>query len=164
MILFPHYRDKKVRCREDNVRKSTLLVVTLPALLCGLTGVGCNPAGQHLAPVSGVVTLDGRPLANGSVSFQPVAPQGSTIAGKGSAAYCDGQGRFQLETIDGDPGAVVGEHRVRIYGPRSRVDSADDTGGGSAEIVPPKYNFETTLTFTVPAEGSQNANFALTTK
>jgi hypothetical protein len=107
------------------------------------------------------------PLAEGSVVFQPVAPPGSTIAGKGSVAFCDEDGYFQLETVDGKRGAVLGDHRVRIYGPRkqapapSKVDGGD---GAAPEIVPKKYNFDTKLTFTVTSTGTSEANFDLTTK
>ena len=128
---------------------------------------GCGDKGPPLAPVSGLVTLDRKPLAGGSVVFQPVAPTGSKIAGKGSAAFCDAEGRFRLETTDGRSGAVVGDHRVRIYGARktapvdSKIDGAETT---ALEVVPRKYNFETTLTFAVPREGTSTADFELTTK
>jgi hypothetical protein len=127
---------------------------------------GCG-GGPSLAPVSGLVTLDSKPLAGASVVFQPVAPAGSKIAGKGSSAFCDAEGRFRLETTDGRPGAVVGDHRVRIYGPRktaatdSKIDGAETT---AREVVPKKYNFETTLTFAVPPGGTSSANFELATK
>jgi hypothetical protein len=132
-------------------------------LAAGVVG-GCNRSEFPLAPVSGHVTLDGRPLAGGGVTFQPIAKPGTSSAGRGSAAFCDEAGRYTLETIDGEPGAVVGEHRVRIYGPRKKIASADDrSSGGSKEVVPSKYNFDTKLQFTVTPEGSNNADFELKT-
>jgi hypothetical protein len=128
---------------------------------------GCKDQGRALAPVSGLITLDGKPLAGGSIVCQPLAPPGSVIAGKGSVAFCDADGRFQLETIDGRLGSVVGEHRVRIYGPRNPKASASDGDGGGvavSELVPKKYNHYTELTLTVPAEGTTEANFELTKK
>jgi hypothetical protein len=123
---------------------------------------GCGDKQKSLAPVSGVVTFNGKPLSGGSVSFQPIAPPGSNIAGKGSGALCDNQGRFQLTTIDGKPGAVVGEHKVRIYGPKTKqIAASDDSSSGSPEIIPRRYNFDTELTFTVPAEGADKADFDL---
>ena len=75
--------------------------------------VGC--AGQGLAPVSGRVTLDGKPAANVHVSFQPMATGGNINPGGGSYAIVDEDGRFTLKTVDGDKrGAVVGKHRVEI--------------------------------------------------
>jgi hypothetical protein len=128
---------------------------------------GCGERGKTFVPVSGVVTLDGKPLAGGNVVFQPVAPAGSTIAGKGSAAVCDESGRFHLETIDGKKGAVVGDHQVRIYGPRKRPQRSNVDGEqpqGPVDIVPTRYNYDTTLTFPVPADGTEQADFVLTTK
>jgi len=131
------------------------------------TVIGCGKGSRSLAQVNGVVTLDGKPLSGGSVVFQPVAPPGSVIAGKGSAAFCDAAGRYHLETIDGRAGAVIGEHRVRIYGPKQKAATPANIDGvttASAELVPQKYNFNTTLTFTVPNDGTDAANFTLTTK
>lgn len=134
-----------------------------PVLLLLLGPVGCSDTGRALAPVSGKVTLDGKPLAGGSVVCQPLAPPGSVIAGKGSSAFCDDEGRYELETIDGRVGSIVGEHRVRIYGPRSSTTPSGDGGGGrTQEIVPQKYNHNTELTLMVPAEGTTEANFELT--
>ncbi len=138
-----------------------VILFSLPAV------TGCKDKGRALAPVSGVITLDGKPLAGGSIVSQPLAPPGSVIAGKGSVAFCDADGRFQLKTIDGRPGAVVGEHRVRIYGPRNPKASASDVDGGGVavrELVPKKYNHNTELTLTVPAEGTTEVNFKLTRK
>ncbi len=129
-----------------------------------LVAAGCGEKQKDLADVSGVVTLDGRPLAGGTVRFQPIAPSGSTIAGKGSYATTDSAGKYQLKTIDEKPGAVVGDHNVMIYGPHAQANAAIDDAPRSREIVPRKYNAETTLTFSVPAEGSTKANFDLSTK
>jgi hypothetical protein len=135
--------------------------VTLFSLLAA---AGCDQ-GRDIAPVSGLITLDGRPLAGGGIVCQPLAPPGSVIAGKGSVAFCDTDGRFQLRTLDGRDGAVVGEHRVRIYGPRAHNAPANDAGGVKArEIVPKKYNRETELSLTVPEDGTTDANFNLTSK
>jgi hypothetical protein len=128
---------------------------------------GCSETGPQLAPVSGVITLDGKPLAGGSIVFQPTAPPGTTAAGKGSSGNCDDQGRYTLATIDGKSGAIVAEHRVRIYGPKSQKLASDDSGRGetaSRDIVPLKYNYDTTLTYTVTPGGTDKANFTLTRK
>lgn len=139
-------------------RLSTLFAAGGLLLVC----LGCGDRGKPLAPVSGVVTFDGKPLAGGIVNFQPVAAAGSNIAGKGSAATCDDQGRYHMTTVDGQPGAVVGEHRVRIYSPKSKVAASDDRSSSGGEFIPRRYNFDTVLTFPVPSEGTDAANFELT--
>jgi hypothetical protein len=134
--------------------------------VCLMGVVGCDQKQRPLAPVSGVVTFDGKPLRGGGVTFLPIAPPGTIIAGKSSIARCDGEGRFELITIDDKPGAVVGEHQVQIFGPKVRPAGATDDGGGRnpPELIPRRYNFDTELTFTVPPEGSDQANFDLTSK
>ncbi|HEY1380690.1 MAG TPA: hypothetical protein VGF55_28065 [Gemmataceae bacterium] len=133
----------------------------LIGLLAGLAG--CS-GGPKIVPVSGTVRLDGKPLANALVAFNPAAPPGRIeAAGPGSMAVTDDQGHFALKIIGTDGrtvGAVVGEHRVRI----STADLADDTGDVATrrkERVPAKYNTNTTLTFTVPPGGTDSANFDL---
>jgi hypothetical protein len=133
--------------------------------LCLVAATGCGERSKTLAPVSGAISFDGKPLASGSISFQPVAQPGSIIAGKGSIAFCDPQGRYQLMTIDDRPGAVVGEHTIRIFGPKTKqIESSDDSGRTSPELLPRRYNFDTELTFTVPPEGTDKADFVLSSK
>ncbi len=131
-----------------------------------LLTAGCRKGVRPVAPVSGSITLNGKPLAGGSIVCQPLAPPGSVIAGKGSVAFCDADGRFQLKTLDGLDGAVVGEHRVRIYGPRGAAATSTKDGPVDAadDIVPKKYNHYTELKLTVPPEGTSEANFQLTSK
>jgi hypothetical protein len=132
-----------------------------------LVVTGCKKGVRPTAPVSGLITLDGKPLAGGSIVCQPAAPPGSVIAGKGSVAFCDADGRFQLKTLDGLNGAVVGEHRVRIYGPRKTAAAASTKDGpvdAADDIVPSKYNHHTELKLIVPPDGTTDANFKLTSR
>jgi len=133
----------------------------LIGLLAGLTG--CS-GGPKFVPVSGTVTLDGKPLANALVAFNPAAPAGKIeAAGPGSMAVTDDQGHYVLKVIGTDSrtaGAVVGEHRVRI----STADISPESGDVAVrpkERVPAKYNTHTTLTFPVPPGGTDAANFDL---
>lgn len=154
-------------CKPVNVSEVAIRRVHTAALLiCLVTIVGCGPKSKAIAPVSGVVTFNGRPLAGGGITFLPIAPAGTTIAGKSSIARCDEQGRFQLTTIDDKPGAIVGDHTVQIFGPKTKPVGTSDDGGGSQapELIPRKYNFDSELIFTVPAEGTDKANFDLTSK
>ncbi|MBO0699216.1 MAG: hypothetical protein J2P46_12540 [Zavarzinella sp.] len=132
---------------------SFLAVALLPA-------AGCGPAG--VVPVSGRVTLNGQPLANVHVSFQPIAAGTEINPGGGSYALTDADGRFALRLVEGDaPGAVVGRHRVEIT-PRNVDDDRDRRGKGAVTGVPAKYNRKSDLTFDVPRGGTDQANFVLT--
>lgn len=125
---------------------------------------GCGQNGNKIVPVSGKVTLDGEPLAGGVINFQPQAAARSSTAGPGSSSRIDENGSFRLETIDGIDGAAVATHKVKVYSysPETPVASDRDTGPRK-ERVPAKYNYQTTLTFEVPSEGTAEANFELTT-
>jgi hypothetical protein len=80
-------------------------------MLVALAGCG---QGLPVAPASGVVLLDGSPLANASITTQPVATN-SRNPGPGSFGRTDAEGRFDLELVTpAVRGAIIGEHRVLI--------------------------------------------------
>jgi len=124
-----------------------------------LLAAGCSSG--SVVPVSGRVTMNGQPLANVHVSFQPIASGSDYNPGGGSYAFTDADGRFTLRLVDGDtPGAVVGKHRVAIT-PRNSDDDADRRGKGAPQGVPERYNRNTELTFEVTRGGTDKADFPL---
>lgn len=139
-------------------RAATSSVMLLASLL------GCSGRPYDVAPVAGLVTLDGEPLARGVVNFQPIAATNSTSPGPGSTGRLSPDGRYVLELLDGSPGAVVGEHRVRIYSVVAEGPAAADTDqpGRPRERVPARFNYQTELRIMVPAAGTSAADFALT--
>jgi hypothetical protein len=76
----------------------------------------------------------------------------------------DADGRYTLETVTtpNKDGAVPGKHVVRIR-LMSQQDSADDADA-SAETGLPAQAGSGSLTFEVPAEGTESADFDLTSK
>ena len=64
-----------------------------------------------VAPVTGTVTVDGRPAKGIMVQFVPDTQDPSMIAVT-SQALTDDAGRFELVTTNNEPGAVPGLHRV----------------------------------------------------
>jgi hypothetical protein len=70
--------------------------------------IGCRQSGPEVAPVTGRVQLDGRPLKNADVVFQPIGP------GSPSYGRTDADGRYELGYKRGVPGALLGEHNVSI--------------------------------------------------
>jgi hypothetical protein len=138
---------------------------TAVLLGCALGLTGCS-GGAQFAPVSGRVTLDGRPLAYAAVYFLPMAPTGKFEApGPGSLAVTDEQGDYTLIIAGrGTPGAVVGDHRVQISTRTAVPPGATDTSAPQRELVPPKYNNQTTLRFVVQLGGTAEANFDLRTR
>jgi hypothetical protein len=136
------------------MRRLLVLLLLLPLL------AGCGGGG--VAAVSGRVTLDGRPLANAAVLFQPVSAAGNNNPGPGSTGVTDADGRYTL-TITGKEqrGAVVGKHKVRIT-MMAQTDSPDDKPRPVKQL-PPRYNRDTILEYDVPDGGTGAADFALTT-
>jgi hypothetical protein len=133
-----------------------------------LSILGCGGS-QKLAPVSGKVTLDGKPLANALVSFQPIAEKASLEGAPGSSGKTNDQGEFTLMSIKGGNGAWVGKHRVFVSLVTAKAEQTGDRRGGPAmeDKVPSKYNGfggQTVLTFDVPPEGTTKADFALTSR
>ena len=122
--------------------------------------VGCESR-YELAPVSGTVTLDGRPVAGAQVSFEPQASGENAFAGPGSYGTTDKEGRYRLETIDGREGAVVGKHYVFISTLRLEEDEEDNPVEAAPESIPDHYNVESELTFSVPPAGTNQADFRL---
>jgi hypothetical protein len=125
-------------------------------------GLGCG-GGRKFVPVSGRVTLNGQPLANATVSFQPVAPEGALEAGPGSTGKTNEKGEFSLQVLTGQAGAVVGKHRVQISALDAQVESdkRPPRGGwplanrlAKAKGIPEAFE--------VPPGGTDAANFALT--
>jgi hypothetical protein len=133
-------------------------------LLLLLFLAGCGTKG--FAPVSGTVTLDGKPLPNASVNFQPLD---SKQSGQGSAGKTDADGHYSLRVVvDNKAGAVVGKHRVSISSVKEDDPSYDPPPGKlppkARDPIPTKYNAKSQLTFEVPPGGSDKADFNLTTK
>ena len=122
---------------------------------------GCGGSSGRTVPVSGVVTLNGKPLANAHVAFQPQASKGSENAGVGSYGVTDADGRYSLRTMDTDqPGAVIGTHSVEIK-LRVEADDRDPKSRPAAKTLPAKYNRNTELQFKVEPGGTSAANFDL---
>lgn len=140
---------------------------------------GCGGDGPRLAKVSGVVTLDGKPFANGFVNFQPIGSANNPNPGPGSVGRTDEQGRYRLFTDQYGEGAVVATHRVRItivpgHGVKdSEVDklgTPDDAPGagqkGSGmelDPIPLEWNENSKVDFEVKP-GDNTADFHIVTK
>ncbi len=140
-------------------RADIAFVATLVLLLPLATGCGARP---DLAPVSGTVTLDGQPLADAHVSFQPVQDDVGEMA-MGSYGTTAADGSYRLRLVDPDaPGATAGMHRVRIHMALPE-DALREDSPLSVDRLPVRYR-DGTLTFQVPAEGTESADFHLTSQ
>jgi hypothetical protein len=129
-----------------------------------LLTTGCGSA--KYVPVSGKVTLDGKPLANAHVNFQPVPDPGSgEPAGPGSNGTTDAKGKFTLKATTGEDGAVVGKHRVYVSTPTGKAadDDSAPKRGGQKNKVPSKYGprGKKPIFIEVPPGGTDKADIVL---
>jgi hypothetical protein len=128
--------------------------------------LGCGSKSVKFAPVSGNVTLNNKPLKGAVVTFFPIAPEGSTEAGPTSAGETDDNGDFVLATSQGVKGAVVGTHRVSINRVEAQVGSHDTRpprgGWPHQNAIPERYNTKSTEEFVVTSDGTDKADFKLT--
>lgn len=130
-----------------------LVQATAGCLVCLAIG-GCH---SDVVPVSGRVTLNGKPLAGAVVTFQPHSEHGPRPGTTGSVGRTDEEGRFRLRLVEPDaPGAAVGEHSVTISAVKSGSDEAAVTG-----IQLPKAWSDGSQRFVVPAGGTTQADFKI---
>lgn len=102
----------KSRCGKMGRWFTVLAGLALTAL-----ATGCGGGDFATATAGGRLMCDGRPVANVTVIFEPIASGNSALSGKQALAETDAQGEFQLSTYSTRDGAVVGKHRVRVAAP-----------------------------------------------
>ncbi len=126
----------------------------VPLLVIGFALPGCGsdgPPQPERYPVSGTVTLDGKPLETGTIYFKTVATGG-----------IDGM-EIHGGQFSGD--AEAGERRVEISSMRTIIA---DMGGMQSEAqvndIPPRYNSESNVTVNVTPEGPNDFTFEVTSK
>ena len=132
---------------------------------------GCGGSGPKYVPVSGTLTLDGKPYGDGVVVFLPKATSTNPNPGRSSAGETDANGHFVLKTDDLKNGAVVGKHLVKIStrGPVMQFDPATgspDTAPANVkrDLIPAEWNTMSEKEFEVPPGGTKEANFDIVTK
>lgn len=131
--------------------------------LCCLPAAGCRRDGPERAVVTGRVTYQGKPLAEGQIRFVPA--RGSEIPTAGAFVF---DGRY---TADGKGGVPVGTHKVmieayRIVGraqPNEQIEQSLETAPARHQFLPPKYNAKTELEINIePGAGRITRDFDLT--
>lgn len=125
----------------------------LLAVAACLVAAGCGPTDPRVK-VEGSVTLDGQPLAEGQVIFVP------DDRARGAEGAAIAAGRFVIRVHPGS-------HRVEIVS-ILREDRPVPAGGLPEQgitfrnLVPSRYNEQSTLTADVTPAGPNRADFALT--
>ena len=147
---------------------------TLLLFICSLMLLpGCGQQGPPVNPVGGIVTLDGQPVANASISFTPVQGSGSGDMSDPlvSGGNTDADGKYTLTAVRGGViggGTTVGKYNVTII--KKELLNAP-SGPGQQMVGRPRFHyvvpqvFESESTSNVQVEvvkGKNVFNFALT--
>jgi len=130
----------------DGTFRGDIAFLCLVAIAIASGGCG-KPAG---VVSTGTVTLDGKPVANGAIVFQP---EDKRVAAEGSMIQA---GKFR---IVGKPG----KRRVEISASAPAPGTPDPPTGPVqfVEIVPDRYNKSTTLVVEVKESGPNTFTFDL---
>jgi len=125
---------------------------------------GCG-SGQNLAPIAGQVTLNGKPVADVAVTFQPVASEGNNAPGPAAVGVTDSEGRYSLRPL-GEPGsgATIGKNQVKFSANVTVTDTSEEglRKMKAAVQIPARYWADSKIEFEVPKGGASNADFQLT--
>jgi hypothetical protein len=148
--------DRMAQFQNQLRQRACLFVVMVSLALVS----GCGPSGPEIARVSGVVTLDSKPLPEAFVFFR------HADGGRISEAFTNDKGEYKLNYSLEESGAMVGTNTVRIstFIEAVKEDSgAIVKGTNKKELVPPKYNKQSELTAEVKS-GNNILNFDLKSK
>ena len=142
-------------------RSMALRLVFLVVL--GMASSGCSGSGDELPrePVSGTVSLDGEPVADGMIQF---TPSGGSGVGGGARIQA---GSFSILR---ESGLVPGSYQVSINAAASPAaepsKSAVPKKGAqlARELIPAKYNSQTKLAVDIKKGGASDLKFDLQSK
>jgi hypothetical protein len=130
---------------------------TLLLSLLGFSLVGCGSDGPKKNGVRGQVTWKTQPLANGTIDFTPLEATGGESFG-GTIE----NGQYEIERSVGLP---AGKYKVSIQATNGPPEnpSGDDPNWKPKPIIviPPTFNFATTLTAEVTDGGPNQFDFHL---
>jgi len=152
-----------------------------PMLVALLCLVGCGEGKPDLYPVTGVVTLDGKPVEGANVSFSP-SSEGAELA----VGQTDASGKFTLTTPQIGEGATAGSYSVSITKSAGATKWEDPRASGGTlteeqkksimdqarnaakpvSPIPDKYANGQTSGFTadVKKDGENNFEFPMTSR
>jgi hypothetical protein len=124
---------------------------------------GCGGDSLGRQPIAGSVSLDGAPLEQGTINFQPVDSTVPTTTGGPIAA-----GKFAFER---QKGLAAGKYRVIVNAGKpgtggTVVEGAmpGDTVAPKVELIPPDWNTNSTQTVDVQSSGKNEFSFDIKSK
>ncbi len=109
---------------------------------------GCG--GKSLTTISGTVTLDGKPVEDGSIQFIPTGAEGTTEGanikgGKYTATVSPGKNEVKIFASEDHPTKTI-----------ANVEPGKPPVPAKVSIIPEVYNSKTTLSIDVTGSGEHN--------
>jgi hypothetical protein len=106
--------------------------------------LGCGSGRENLGLVSGTLSWNKKPVPGIQIVFVPDEDRGSK--GKRSLGITDANGHFHLLCDNGQPGAVIGFHKVLLMASGRMTDRGDPAQSAAAgsktpvrPVIPPEY-------------------------
>jgi hypothetical protein len=130
--------------------------------VCLAVASGCDRGDASRGAVSGRVTLDGQPIAQGSILFTPLdGTQGAAVGGE----IKDG-----LYRLAGAAGPAIGKNRVEVHAVRKTGKLIPKGLGGTGKMieqqvegVSARFNIDSKLQVEI-TPGENTADFEVTSK
>ena len=105
---------------------------------------GCNSS--SVAPVTGRVLCNSRPVAAAQVTFSPVPKSPQDLEpGKAGTGFTDSDGRFTLSTYQDLDGAQIGQHDVTVVLDDTNPSTCKRLLQTRLEVLPGSNNFNLEL-------------------
>jgi len=118
---------------------------------------GCSSDSDTNARLSGTVTLDDQPIANGSISFLPVDGKTATAGTRIE------NGKFEIKMPPGPKRVEISGMEVVGQKPAYEGDKNSPLVDITRDIVPSRYNTKSELLVDVDS-GEANQDFSLVSK
>ena len=119
--------------------------------------VGCKPD-DGLCSVEGAVTLDGQPLADGTINIGPMVGQPGTAVG-GKIV----NGVYKVRASEGEMIVTIRSQKAETIENPTEDDIAHGVTERMVEQIPARYNQQSELKMTVN-KGKNTVNFDLTSE
>lgn len=107
-----------------------MAALVLTAVVAAVSGCG-KPTPPARVPVSGIVTIDGKPVPSALVTFYPAFEGfGGELIAEGVS---DGEGRYSLVCPLGE-GACIGKHKVTVSDAPTPDDAREQSVEGQRQL------------------------------
>ena len=125
--------------------------------------IGCaQQAGPETFPASGTILMDGNPVPEATVVFNPKDSDGQSVLA--SQAETDENGRFELRTYLGEDdykaGIQPGDYIVTV----TKLEVVQDMRSKPKHLLPAKYSATKTSDLSVVVSSDGDNDFELTLK